>query len=94
MSLNAVAAMLFVLATGAGATGFTPQTDRSSSLITTVRCTQKQCYTYEQWARPGFDRTKERPLAGRDKVDAPKERALNDCLHTHRSSYCINKIYR
>lgn len=36
MSLNAAATVLFALATGAGATGFLPQADRPSSLITTV----------------------------------------------------------
>jgi hypothetical protein len=91
MSLTAAATMLFALATGAGAAGFTPRADRPSSVITTVRCLQQNCYSYEQWNRPGFNRNKERPDAGPGKFDATKQRALEDCLKLHMARECHAK---
>lgn len=88
MNLTAAATMLFALATGAGAAGFTPQTERPSSLITTVRCLQQNCYSYEQWNRPGFNRNKERPDAGPGHENEPKRRALEDCLKQHMAHEC------
>jgi|GEM_PF-4996861 len=88
MSLTAAATMLFALATGAGAAGLTPQADGPSSLITTVRCLQQNCYSYEQWSRPGFNRNKERPDAGQAKFDATKQRDLENCLKLHMAHEC------
>ncbi len=81
MIQNAAAAtMLFALVTGPGATRFTPQADRSPSLIIAVRCKQQHCYTYEQWARPGFDRKKDAPEAGPGKFGMDKQRAMQNCI--------------
>ncbi len=36
-------------------------------------CKQQHCFTYEQWARPGFDPKKERPLGGPGKYNRQKD---------------------
>ncbi len=55
-------------------------TDTPSDLFTPVRCQQESCYTYEQWARPGFNRKKERPSAGPGKANPAK---FNECMSHH-----------